>query len=206
MSAVRLADFISSISNSPLGQFANESPWALTSNAEEIVRAIIPTLNAAYRVYGDTAVHESATIEPGAAIKGAAIIGPACFVASTALVRGGCWLEGNVIIGPAAELKTSFVFAGSKLAHLNFVGDSVLGGDVNVEAGAMIANYRNERDDKRIYVRHLDRRIDTGVSKFGSLVGDGGRVGANAVLAPGTILPPRTIVPRLGLVDQTQPV
>lgn len=203
MSAVRLSDFIATVSQSALSSFAAETPWTLTKNAEDIVRQMIGSLGPGYRVEGDVAVHETATIELGSAIKGAAIIGPRCFIASTALVRGGCWLESNVIIGPAAELKTSFIFAGSKLAHLNFVGDSVLGGDVNIEAGAMLANYRNERADKRIFVQHQSQVLDTGVDKFGALVGDHARIGANAVLAPGTLLSQGAIVPRLRLVDQT---
>ena len=114
-------------------------------------------------------------------------------------MRGGCWLDARCIIGPAAELKTSFVFAGSKLAHLNFVGDSVLGADVNIEAGAMIANYRNERANKRIRIGE----IDTSVEKFGALLGDYCRIGANAVIAPGALLPAGSIVSRLSLVDQS---
>ena len=67
---------------------------------------------------------------------------------------------------------------------------------------AIIANFRNESADKRIRVRRGDSLIDTGVEKFGALVGDGVRIGANAVLASGTLLDAGAIVPRLGLVDQ----
>lgn len=81
------------------------------------------------------------------------------------------------------------------------MGDSVLGADVNVEAGAMIANYRNERADKRIRIRTEGGEIDTGVEKFGALIGDHARIGANAVIAPGALIPRGAIVPRLGLVD-----
>jgi acetyltransferase-like isoleucine patch superfamily enzyme len=74
---------------------------------------------------------------------------------------------------------------------------------VNVEAGAMIANYRNERADKRIRIRVEGQEIDTGVDKFGALIGDHARIGANAVIAPGAILRPGAIVKRLSLVDQS---
>lgn len=200
--SVRLRDYVATAAQSALAPYLDHTPWALTTNAPNIVRQLIATCGDGYAINGDIAIHSSATIEPGAAIKGPAIIGPECFIASTALIRGGCWLERNCIIGPAAELKTSFVFAGSKLAHLNFVGDTILGADVNIEAGAMIANYRNERVDKRIIIAIANSVTDTGVEKFGAIVGDGSRIGANAVIAPGALLAPYTIVPRLGLIDQ----
>jgi UDP-N-acetylglucosamine diphosphorylase / glucose-1-phosphate thymidylyltransferase / UDP-N-acetylgalactosamine diphosphorylase / glucosamine-1-phosphate N-acetyltransferase / galactosamine-1-phosphate N-acetyltransferase len=99
-------------------------------------------------------------------------------------------------------LKSSFVFAGSKLAHFNFVGDSILGRDVNLEAGSVIANYRNELPDPTISLVAEGRRVETGVDKFGALVGDRARIGANAVIAPGAFIAPDTIVPRLSLIDQ----
>ena len=83
-------------------------------------------------------------------------------------MRGGNWVDANCIIGPGAELKASFVFAGSKLAHFNFVGDSILGEGVNLEAGSIIANYRNERFDKEVRVRFSGNVAGTGVTKFGA--------------------------------------
>ena len=199
---MRVADYIQRCPASMLAEQGDSPPWMWASRAETIIAGLIPRLDASYRRDGDAAIHETATIEAGAQLKGPAIVGPRCFVSGSALLRGGCWLDEGCIVGPAGELKTSFMFAGSKLAHLNFVGVSVLGADVNIEAGAMIANYRNERADKRIRFRHDGQMIDTGVDKFGALVGDGARIGANAVIAPGAALAPGSIVPRLGLVDQ----
>ncbi|MNP47679.1 hypothetical protein D3C76_1417450 [compost metagenome] len=86
------------------------------------------------------------------------------------------------------------MFGGSKLAHFNFVGDSVLGAGVN-------ANYRNERADKAVNVRVDDVLVPTGCDKFGALLGDGCRLGANAVVAPGGLLLPGTVIRRLALYD-----
>ena len=147
-------------------------------------------------------MHCSATVEPGAIVKRPAIIGARCFVAATSYLRGGVFLDEDCIIGPGAELKSSFMFKGSKLAHLNFVGDSILGSDVNIEAGAIIANFRNELDEKSIRITYKGAVIDTGVDKFGALLGDHSRIGANAVIAPGAILMPGTRIPRLSLIDQ----
>lgn len=105
-------------------------------------------------------------------------------------------------IGPGAELKSSFVFANTHLAHFNFVGDSVLGAGVNLEAGSIICNHRNERPGHELRVRLGTGLHLLGQSKFGALVGDGAQLGANAVLAPGTLLLPGAVVPRGALCDQ----
>jgi len=186
----------------PLPAIAALAPWAATIRAEVIVAEGLKTLGAGYAIAGGLAIHDTATVEAGAILKGPCIVGPGCFVAASAYLRGGVWLERDTIVGPACELKSTFMHAGSKTAHLNFVGDSVIGRRCNVEAGAMIANYRNERDDKRIVIAHDGGQIDTGVDKFGAVLGDGTRIGANAVIAPGAILLPGSVVRRLELVDQ----
>jgi len=179
------------------------APWDLCADIVAIVERGIENLPARYIVRAPgIAIHDSATVEAGAVLKAPCIIGENCFVASYAYLRGGVWLDRNVILGPSVEVKSSLIGEGSKAAHFNFVGDSVIGRDVNIEAGAIVANYRNERADKGIVCFDGERLIRTGRDKFGSLIGDGCRIGANAVLAPGTILKPATVVPRLALVDQ----
>ncbi len=178
-------------------------PWDLCADIIAIVEQSIAALPSSYlRRAPGIAVHETATVEPGAVLKPPCIIGEHCFVASCAYLRGGVWLGRNVILGPSVEVKSSLIGEGSKAAHFNFVGDSVVGRDVNIEAGAIVANYRNELGDKEIICFDGTQLIHTGRDKFGSLIGDGCRIGANAVLAPGTILMPATLVPRLALVDQ----
>ena len=135
-------------------------------------------------------------------IKPPAIISAACFVAGTAYLRGGVFLDRGVTIGPGCELKSTIVLDSSSIAHLSFVGDSLVGSDVNLEAGVVVANHWNERSEQEVTVHVGGQSIRTGVLKFGALIGDHSRVGANAVLSPGTVLAPRTVVPRLGLVDQ----
>lgn len=184
--------------------FGNDmaSPWSITQAAPRLLCEAMTSLGAEYHFDRDVAVHASAKIEAGATIKGPAIIGPRSFVSGSALLRAGVFIDEDCIIGPAVELKTTFMFSGSKAAHLNFIGDSIIGSDVNLEAGSMVANYRNELSDKTIRIVLGDQVIDTGVEKFGALIGDGTRVGANAVIAPGAVLNRDARVPRLGLVDQ----
>ena len=123
--------------------------------------------------------------EAGATLKGPLLLGPNCFVAAGAYLRGGNWVAADCSFGPGTELKSSFVLRGTKLVHFNFVGDSILGEDVNLEAGSIICKYRNERADKDILV-HLDGALHpTGVQKFGGLVGDQARIGARYVAVQG---------------------
>lgn len=187
---------------SPLASWAELAPWELTARAREAAARLLAGVGPGCAVSDGVAVHGTAAVESGSVVKGPAVIGPDCPVAAGAYVRDGCWLDAGCTLGPGAEVKSAFLFAGSTLAHFNFVGDSVLGAGVNLEAGAVIANYRNERPDSAIVIHADGRRIATGARKLGALVGDGCRLGANAVVAPGALLRPGTVVPRLGLVDQ----
>ena len=180
----------------------DEAPWQVTTRATGVVHEALNGLDGGYRISGGIAIHESAIVEPGAIVKGPAIIGPDCFVAATTYLRDGVFLDRDCTIGPACELKSTFMFRGSKAAHLSFVGDSLVGARTNIEAGAIVANYRNEMDDKRIRIRADGKTIDTGVDKFGALIGDGCRIGANAVIAPGALIAPGFQLARLGLIDQ----
>lgn len=182
---------------------AHATPWQVTLTCESNVLSLIAQLERGYRREGDCAIHETAIVEPGAVLKGPIIIGPQAFVAAGAYLRGGVYIASNCIVGPGCDVKSSFMLSSSKLAHFNFVGDSLIGENVNIEAGAIIANYRNELDGAMIKIRHGQAVIDTGANKFGALIGDGCKIGANAVIAPGALLLPGTRVPRLGLVDQS---
>jgi len=129
-SRVPLTEFVSGLADSPLAAWATRAPWEITSQSEAIVRAALDALALEdYLVTGDVAVHRSAQVEGGAVLKGPLILGPQCFVAAGAYLRGGNWVARGCTFGPGAELKSSFVFAGTKLAHFNFVGDSILGSD-----------------------------------------------------------------------------
>jgi len=178
------------------------TPWDMSAHAVEAVRAALRTLGAEFAMVGEVAVHRGAVVEAGAVIRGPAIVSEGCVVAAHAYLRDGVFLDRGVRVGPSCEVKASFVFRGSALAHLNYVGNSLIGARVNLEAGAVLANHFNEREDKRISVVVGGRLVSTGAEKFGAVVGDDSRIGANAVTTPGSLLPPRSIVRRLELVDQ----
>ncbi len=197
---IRVEEFVSGWRASPFAE-APEAPWDVTRDASALIERQIHSLGAEYTIDGDIAVHHTATIEPNTTLKGPIIIGANCLIANGSYLRGGVFLDRNCIVGPSCEVKTVFMLEGSKIAHLSFVGDSIIGSRANIEAGAMVANYRNEMDSKRIRILWEGQIIDTGQDKFGALISDDVKLGANSVVAPGAILRPGFRLERLGLVD-----
>jgi UDP-N-acetylglucosamine diphosphorylase / glucose-1-phosphate thymidylyltransferase / UDP-N-acetylgalactosamine diphosphorylase / glucosamine-1-phosphate N-acetyltransferase / galactosamine-1-phosphate N-acetyltransferase len=179
-----------------------KSPWNLTKNIEVILLEKISTLGADYSIHGNIAIHKSAKIEEGVVLKGPLLISENCFIAAHAYLRAGVFLDKNVIVGPGCEVKSTFIFEKSTLAHFNFAGDSIIGSNVNLEAGSIIANHHNDRESKEIFVLIDGEPTPTSSQKFGALVGDGTKIGANAVLSPGTILKSGSVVARLQLINQ----
>lgn len=180
----------------------NSAPWKITDALSVIVNAMIVNLESGYVINGDIAIHKGAIIEQNVIMKGPVIIGNNCFIGANAYLRGPLFIDQSVRVGPGCEVKQSIIFSGSTIAHLNYVGNSIIGHNVNFEAGAVAANHYNERSAKSISVLFNGKVIDTNTDKFGALVGDDSKVGANAVLSPGTLLKPGSIVKRLELIDQ----
>ena len=155
-----------------------------------------------YTIAQGIAIHKTALIDTNVVMKAPIIIGENCFVGANSYLRNGVILYNNVSIGTGCEVKSSLIFGYSSIAHFNFIGDSIIGQHVNFEAGSITANHFNEREDKTIFVKSEGVIINTKVQKFGSLVGDYSKIGANAVLSPGTLLDKKSIVKRLELVEQ----
>lgn len=199
---IDLTRYIQGIS-STLPQLQGRPPWEVTRCAAELILQRISTLSSDFKIFNNVAIHESVTIDSNAIIKGPAIISRNCFVGAHCYIRGGVFLGEHVSLGPGCEVKTSFIFAHSALGHFNFVGDSILGSHVNMEAGSVIANHYNERKNKSIFLLVDGQRFQAEGEKFGALVGDHTKIGANAVLSPGTVLPPGSIVKRLELIEQS---
>lgn len=182
------------------------SPWDAIHNLSQILKKVIPELpEGEYIVENGIAIHNSAIIEKNVTIKEIAIIGEKSVVKAGAYIRGGTFIGKNVNIGANSEIKQSMIFDHSRIAHLNYVGNSIIGEDVNLEAGSILANHFNELKNKNIKLIINESIIETNLVKFGSLIGDGCRIGANAVLNPGTVLRKRSVVGRLVHVDQEKP-
>lgn len=185
--------------------FASETslpPWEITKNLSGILRKMIEHLDSNFTVKDGIAIHKTTTVENGAILKAPIIINDNCFIGANAYLRNGVYLGRATSVGPGCEIKTSIIFNDTEIAHLNFIGDSIIGSNINFEAGSITANYFNEKPDKTISVLYNSKVIKTNTEKFGSLVGDNCKIGANAVLSPGTILTPNTVVKRLQLIEQ----
>ncbi|WP_161888874.1 DapH/DapD/GlmU-related protein [Pontibacter russatus] len=177
-------------------------PWEVVRNVPLILEEMLRHLGNDYMVENGVAIHQSATVEKSVVLKAPVIISEHCFIGANAYLRGGVFLGRGTTVGTGCEIKTSLVLHQSAIAHFNFVGDSLIGSNVNFEAGSIVANHFNERADKQIRVMVNGEVIETGVTKFGALVGDACKIGANAVLSPGTVLAKGTVVKRLELVEQ----
>ena len=137
-------------------------------------------------IEGDVFVGEGTVIEAGVQIRGPAWIGRNCRIGHGASLRSNVIIGDDCVVGHAVELKNSVLFNCCEVSHFNYVGDSVLGHRVHLGAGAILSNYRLIRGN--VNVRLGDRRIDSGLSKFGALIGDRTEIGCNAVLNLGTLI------------------
>lgn len=125
-------------------------------------------------------------IEPGAYIQGPCIIGERCTIRNGAYIRGDLITGNGCVIGHDTEVKHSILLNCASAAHFNYVGDTILGNDVNLGAGVKCANFR--LDHQTISILVSCQKINTGLKKLGAIVGDGAQVGCNCVLNPGTLL------------------
>jgi UDP-N-acetylglucosamine diphosphorylase / glucose-1-phosphate thymidylyltransferase / UDP-N-acetylgalactosamine diphosphorylase / glucosamine-1-phosphate N-acetyltransferase / galactosamine-1-phosphate N-acetyltransferase len=137
-------------------------------------------------------VAEGAVIEPTAYVGGPAIIGPGTVVRHGAYVRGNVLAGRACVIGHATEIKGSILLDGAKAPHFAYVGDSILGREVNLGAGTKLSNLKVI--GKTVTITIGDEVIDTGLRKFGAIIGDHSETGCNSVLSPGVLLGKRTIV------------
>ena len=131
-------------------------------------------------------------IEPGVYIKGPAWIGPNCQIRHGAYIRENVIVGAGSVIGNSSEIKNSFLCNGCQIPHFNYVGDSVLGTKVHLAAGVIVSNLKLNGD--LITLRVDGAVVDTGLRKFGALIGDGAEVGCNAVINPGSIIGRRSLI------------
>lgn len=131
-------------------------------------------------------IGDGVILEPGVMIRGPCVLGDGCIVRHGAYLRGGVLCKKNCVIGHASEVKHSILLEGVQVAHLAYVGDSILGNHVNLGAGVKCANLRLDR--REVTVSFAEKKIATGLKKFGCVLGDGCQIGCNTVLNPGTLL------------------
>ncbi|UCE83393.1 MAG: glucose-1-phosphate thymidylyltransferase [Deltaproteobacteria bacterium] len=141
---------------------------------------------------GDIFIGPGSVVEPGALIKGPTIIGSYCEIRQGAYLRGHCLVGDRCVIGHTTEIKHSVMLDGAKAGHFAYIGDSILGNRTNLGAGTKLANLKII--DTPVSVKVGDKRYDTGLRKFGAIIGDDTETGCNSVTNPGTLLGRRCLV------------
>lgn len=143
-------------------------------------------------IEGQVWIHSSVKLPPSATILGPTWIGANTEIRPGAFIRGSVIVGEGCILGNACEFKNSLLMDDVAVPHFNYVGDSILGNHAHFGAGVICSNLR--LDQQPIIVRTGDAVFETGLRKFGAILGDRAEVGCNAVLNPGTVLGPRVLV------------
>jgi NDP-sugar pyrophosphorylase family protein len=131
-------------------------------------------------------IGEGTVIEDGAMIKGPAIIGRNCQIRHNAYIREHVIIGDGCVVGNSCEFKNAVLFNGCQVPHFNYVGDSILGHKAHLGAGVILSNFRSLPGN--VTVQMEGKPFDTGLRKFGALIGDGADIGCNSVLNPGSII------------------
>ncbi|WP_247009520.1 bifunctional sugar-1-phosphate nucleotidylyltransferase/acetyltransferase [Halorientalis litorea] len=167
-------------------------PWELLEANEwklgELDPAIHGDVDPDADLRGPVVVEEGARIEPGVVVEGPALVRSGADVGPNAYIRGATLLGEDVHVGHSVEVKNSVVMAGTNVPHLSYVGDSVLGRNVNLGAGTQVANLRH--DDEAVKLTVKGERVSTGRRKFGVVAGDGAKTAINTSLDAGVTLSP----------------
>ncbi|MHB1485520.1 MAG: LbetaH domain-containing protein [Saccharofermentanales bacterium] len=135
---------------------------------------------------GNIWISKSAKIAPSASIAGPVIIGHEAEIRHCAFIRGQVIVGNKAIVGNSTELKNVILFSQVQVPHFNYVGDSILGHKSHMGAGAITSNVKS--DKTLIVLKTSNGNIETGLRKFGAILGDGVEVGCNSVLNPGTVI------------------
>ncbi len=174
-----------------------ENAWEALKKIKEYVAANLkPALHnkCIGRAYiGDQVfIGEGTVVEDGAMIKGPAIIGRNCEIRHNAYIRDNVIIGDGCVIGNSSELKSALLFNNCQVPHFNYVGDSILGYKVHIGAGVVLSNLKSLPGNVVVDAKPVP--IDTGLRKFGALLGDFAEIGCNSVLNPGTIIGRNAVV------------
>ena len=165
-----------------------EYPWEALPKIEEFILKIGKKLDKEkYEQKGENIwIAKSAKIAPTAYINGPAIIGENAEVRHCAFIRGKAIVGEGAVVGNSTELKNVILFNKVQVPHYNYVGDSILGYKSHMGAGSITSNVKS--DKKLVIVKNGKETIETGLKKFGAMLGDNVEVGCGSVLNPGTVI------------------
>ena len=178
-------------------------PWEALKGIKDFILELGGTLGNEYREISKSVwVHSTAKIAPTAYLGAPCIIGANTEVRHCAFIRGSALIGEGCVIGNSVEVKNAIIFDETQVPHFNYVGDSILGWHAHMGAGAVTSNVKS---DKSLVVVHGDENIETGIKKFGAMLGDFAEIGCNSVLNPGTVIGRHTNVYPLSCVRGVVP-
>ena len=163
-------------------------PWEVLPKIKDFIVTLGRSLPAdIYEEKGENIwIAKNAKVAPTACLNGPLIIDEEAEIRHCAFVRGSAIVGKGAVVGNSTELKNVILFNKVQVPHYNYVGDSVLGYKAHMGAGSITSNVKS--DKKLVVVKGDDIRIETGLKKFGAMLGDNVEVGCNSVLNPGTVV------------------
>ena len=180
-----LYDLSHSMAGAYLTQF--EYPWQALAGIKGLILELGKTLGEDFVEREPSVwVHCTAKIAPTAYLGAPCIIGANTEVRHCAFVRGSALVGENCVVGNSVELKNVILFDNVQVPHYNYVGDSILGYKSHMGAGSLTSNVKS--DKTLVVVKNGEEKIETGLKKFGAMLGDFVEVGCNSVLNPGTVI------------------
>ena len=182
-----------------------EYPWEVLPKISDFIMELGNTLSEEeYEKRGeDIWVAKSAKVAESAYIHGPAIIGKEAEVRHCAFIRGNALVGEGAVVGNSTELKNVVLFNKVQVPHYNYVGDSSLGYKAHMGAGSITSNVKS--DKKPVIVKAGTERLETGLKKFGAMIGDEVEVGCGSILNPGTVVGPRSSIYPLSSVREVVP-
>ena len=163
-------------------------PWEALSGIKALIVSLGEALDPAdyEQLSPQVWVHKTATVAPTAYLGAPCIIGAGTEVRHGAFIRGSALVGEGCVVGNSVELKNVILFDRVQVPHYNYVGDSILGYRSHMGAGSITSNVKS--DKSLVVVRCGEEAIETGMKKFGAMLGDHVEVGCNSVLNPGTVI------------------
>ena len=185
LNTLQLYDLSHSLAGQYLAGF--DYPWKALGGIKNLILELGASLGEEFEEVAPSVwVHKTASVAPTAFLGAPCIIGAGTEIRHCAFIRGSALVGENCVVGNSVELKNVILFDNVQVPHFNYVGDSILGYKSHMGAGSVTSNVKS--DQTLVVVKNGEEKIETGLKKFGAMLGDFVEVGCNSVLNPGTVI------------------